>query len=55
MRNWVYVIGVIVILVLLFSNSVVGAGLCLRGVGCVYSTGDGLRMDSTQQATISVR
>jgi hypothetical protein len=55
MRSLVYVIGVIVILVILFSSAVVGAGICIRGVGCVYSTGDGVRADSSQQATISVR
>lgn len=55
MKTWVYAVGVIVILVLLFSNGIVGAGLCLRGVGCVYSTGDGVRADNSQQATIAVK
>jgi hypothetical protein len=49
------VIGFILVLVLLVSNGIIGGGLCVEGVGCLYSTGDGLRMDSSTQATIGVR
>lgn len=49
------IVGFILILVLLVSNGIIGGGFCIRGVGCLYSTGDGLRLDNEQQATISVR
>lgn len=54
MKSLLVVIGVVVVLVLLVSSGVFGGGACLRGVGCIYSTGDGIRMDNSQQATISV-
>lgn len=53
-KSWVWILGFFVVLVLLVSNGIIGGGLCVRGVGCLYSTGDGLRMDNAQQANISV-
>lgn len=54
MKNWVYWLGVIVVLVILFSNQVIGGAICVRSVGCIYSTGSGISVDSGQTKTISV-
>ncbi len=54
MKNWVYWIGALVLLVLLFSNGIIGGALCVRSIGCVYSTGTGVSVDSGQTKTISV-
>lgn len=54
MKSWMWVIGVIVVLVVLFSSSVVGAALCMRGIGCIYSTDNGVKADSSKTVTISV-
>ncbi len=55
MKSWFYVLGTIVVLAVLFSSGVIGAGLCLRGIGCVYSTNDGVKADNSTTVTISVR
>jgi hypothetical protein len=54
-RTLFVVIGFFLVLVLLVSNGIIGGGLCVEGVGCLYSTGDGLKMDSSTQATIGVK
>ncbi|MCB9010771.1 MAG: hypothetical protein H6531_02935 [Actinobacteria bacterium] len=48
------IIGFFLVLILLVTNGVIGGGLCVRGVGCLYSNGDGLRLDNSKNATISV-
>lgn len=55
MKTWFYVLGTIVVLVVLFSSGVIAASLCVRGIGCVYSTGDGVKADSSHTTTVSVR
>mgnify|MGYP001627524493 CR=1 FL=1 len=46
-------IGVFVILVLLVSSGVMGGAMCLRGVGCVYSSGNGVALDNSETVTVS--
>lgn len=46
-------IGVFVILVLLVSSGVMGGAMCLKGVGCVYSSGNGVALDNRETVTVS--
>ncbi len=48
-------IGFFLVLILLVTNGLIGGGLCVKGVGCFYSTGDGLRLDNSDRATIGTR
>ncbi|MCC6831387.1 MAG: hypothetical protein IT200_08570 [Thermoleophilia bacterium] len=49
------IIGFFLVLILLVTNGLIGAGLCVKGVGCMYSTGDGLRLDNSGRATIGTK
>jgi len=49
------IIGFFLVLILLVTNGLIGGGLCVKGVGCMYSTGDGLRLDNSERATIGTR
>ncbi|MFN8111149.1 MAG: hypothetical protein U0Y82_15115 [Thermoleophilia bacterium] len=49
------VIGVFALLIFLTTSGVVGAGVCMKGFGCLYSTGDGIRLDNSGHATIGTR
>ena len=49
------IIGFFLVLILLVTNGILGGGLCVRGVGCLYSNGDGLRLDNSQRATIGTQ
>jgi hypothetical protein len=55
MRTVFVVIGFFVVLILLVSNGIVGAGVCVRGVGCVASTGNGAVLDDSQRVVISTQ
>lgn len=46
-------IGVVVIVVLLITSGTIGGALCVRGVGCMYSSGNGLSIDNRQVVTIN--
>jgi hypothetical protein len=46
------VIGVIVVIILLFTTGVMGGALCVKGVGCIHSTGHGVAVDSNQPVTV---
>lgn len=46
------IIGFFLVLILLVTNGIIGGGLCIRGMGCLYTTGDGLRLDNSPRATI---
>lgn len=54
MKTWMYVLGVIVVLVVLFSSNVVGAALCVRSIGCIHSTEDGIKADASSAVTVRV-
>ena len=52
MKTFLIVIGVIVVLVLLVTNGLVGGALCVKGIGCLHSTGSGAAIDD--QTTVQV-
>ncbi|MCB0882041.1 MAG: hypothetical protein KDC33_07470 [Thermoleophilia bacterium] len=54
MKTWMYILGVIVVLVVLFSSNVVGAALCVRNIGCIHSTDDGIKADASNVVTVRV-
>jgi hypothetical protein len=47
------VVGVVVVLILLVSSGTVGGGLCLKGVGCISTSGSGATVDNNKTVTIS--
>jgi hypothetical protein len=51
-RSIFVVVGVVVVLILLFTTGVLGGALCVKGVGCVYSNDKGVAVDSRQQVTV---
>lgn len=55
MKTFAVVVGTIVILVLLISSGTIAAAFCVRGVGCVYSSGNGLQLDNASQVTVGIR
>jgi len=46
------VVGVIVVLVLLVTNGIVGGAFCVRGIGCLHSTGNGAAVDNQQTVQV---
>ena len=55
MKSIAVIIGVVVILFLLVTSGTVGGALCVKGVGCVYSSGSGLTMDDRETVTVTTR
>jgi hypothetical protein len=55
MRSIFVVVGVIVVLILLFTTGVLGGAVCIKGIGCVYSKGNGLAVDSSTRVTVGTR
>lgn len=53
MKSIAVIIGIIVIVVLLVTSGTVGGAFCLRGVGCMYSSGTGLSIDNRETVTVS--
>lgn len=53
MKTLSILIGVFVILVLLVSSGAMGGAMCLRGVGCIYSSGTGVAIDNSETVTVS--
>lgn len=53
MKSIAVIIGVIVIVVLLVTSGTVGGAFCLRGVGCMYTSGTGLSIDNRETVTVS--
>jgi hypothetical protein len=49
------VVGVVVVLILLFTTGVLGGALCVKGIGCVYSKGNGLAVDSSTRVTVGTK
>jgi len=52
MKTLFVVIGVLVVVVILFTTGVMGGALCLKGVGCVHSTGQGITIENKQPVTV---
>ena len=55
MKSIAVIIGVVVILFLLVTSGTVGGALCVKGVGCVDSSGSGLTMDDRETVTVTTR
>lgn len=53
MKSIAVIIGVLVIIVLLVTSGTVGGAFCLKGVGCIYSSDNGLSMDNRETVTVS--
>lgn len=53
MKSIAVIIGIVVIVVLLVTSGTVGGAFCLKGVGCVYSSGNGLSIDNRETVTVS--
>jgi hypothetical protein len=53
MKTLFIVIGVVVIFGILFSSGGLAGAVCLQGVGCVRSDGDGVKIDSTESVSVS--
>jgi hypothetical protein len=52
MKTLFVVLGIAVVLIVLASSGIVGAGLCVDNLGCVATTNDGIRLDGSTSATI---
>ncbi len=48
MRSLFVVVGVLVVLLLVFSSGAVSGQLCVRSVGCLRGDDGGLRLDSSR-------
>lgn len=55
MRGFLSIVGIVVVLVLLITNSIIGGAFCVRGVGCLYSNGDGLRLDNSDVVQVRLQ
>ena len=53
MKTLAVVIGVAVILVLLVSSNVLGGAICIKSIGCLYSTDGGISIDNSQTVTVT--
>lgn len=53
MKSIAVIIGVLVIIVLLVTSGTVGGAFCLKGVGCIYSSDNGLSMDNRETVTVT--
>jgi hypothetical protein len=53
MKTLFVVIGVIVVIVVLFTTGVMGGALCLKSVGCVHSTGQGITIEDKTSVTVT--
>jgi hypothetical protein len=47
------VIGVVVIFGILFSSGGLAGAICVQGVGCAYSDGGGVKIDSQESVSVS--
>ncbi len=53
-RSFLVVVGLILILVLFLTNGIVSGAFCVRGVGCLYSTGNGVKLDNSTNVKVQV-
>jgi hypothetical protein len=51
-RSFLVVIGLILILVLFLTNGIISGAFCVRGVGCLYSTDNGVKLDNTSNVKV---
>jgi hypothetical protein len=53
MKTLFIIIGVVVIFGILFSSGSLAGAICVQGVGCIRSDGDGVTLDSTESVSVS--
>lgn len=55
MKGLVVIIGTLVIIVLLVSSGALGGAICVKNVGCLYSSDGGVNIDNSQRVTVNTR
>ncbi|MDX6644368.1 MAG: hypothetical protein QOK40_95 [Miltoncostaeaceae bacterium] len=55
MKTLFVVVGVIVVVVILFSTGVMGGALCVKGIGCLHSTGQGITIEDKPTVTVGTK
>lgn len=53
MKGLFLFIGVIVVVVMLTTSGAMGGAICLRSVGCLYSSGNGIAADDRTTVTVT--
>lgn len=54
MKPFLAFLGIVVAIVLLVSSSTIGGAFCIRGVGCLYSANNGMKLDRSNVVQVSV-
>ena len=54
MKPFLAFLGIVVAVVLLVSSSTIGGAFCIRGVGCLYSANNGMKLDRSNVVQVSV-
>lgn len=54
MKPFLAFLGIVVAIVLLVSSQTIGGAFCIRGVGCMYSSNEGLRLDRSEVVTVNL-
>ena len=52
MKSIAVVIGFVVIFVLLVSSGALGGAICIKSVGCLYSSDGGISIDNRETVTV---
>jgi hypothetical protein len=52
MKTLAVVVGVVVIVVLLVSSGALGGAICVKSVGCLYSSDGGISIDNRESVTV---
>lgn len=55
MRGFLAVVGVVVVLVLMITNNLIGGAFCVRGIGCLYSSENGLKLDDSDVVQVRLQ
>ncbi len=53
MKGLFLFIGVLVVIVMLTTSGAMGGAICLRSVGCLYSSGNGIAADDRTPVTVT--
>lgn len=53
MKTSAIVLAIVIVIVVLVSSGVIGGAFCIKGVGCLYSSGSGVAIDNRESVTIS--
>jgi hypothetical protein len=53
MKGLFLFIGILVVVVMLTTSGAMGGAICLRSVGCIYSSGNGIAADDRTSVTVT--